>query len=937
MLGYISPDVLRDDWMKVAFALYSHFGDDAFELFDRWSQGGRSYKASDARSAWKSAASPGDCKIGTLVRMAQSGGFSWQDVSASKRFGQAVVQGEGSDQRRRRDEAARKTVDEKHGEAAVRAEHIWNDALDAEHSPYLDRKMVRAFGVRVDASGTLIVPMRDEFGTLWNVQRIAPQRSEGATDKRFLSGGRKSGLMFWLGRPQEAGVLLLCEGYATGASLHEATGYPVCVAFDAGNLPAVAKAVRGNFRSALVVVCGDNDQLTKVKTGRNPGVEKAEQAAKASQGVAIWPDGLPDDQSDFNDLHRLKGLDAVRVRISEVVEKCSAAASKGRDETICSPQQEQEINSFDRFQVTDAGVFYLETDQDGRPKAPQWICSRLDVTARTRDEEGQGWGFLLNFNDPTGTPRTWAMPARMLASDGAEYRAHLLNMGLSIASGANARNRLTQYLQTRNPSEMVRCADRVGWHGRAFVLPRETIGDDGERVVYQVDGVSDNPYRQRGTVDTWRDKVGRVCVGNDRLLFAVSCALAGPLVRPGGVDSGGFHFRGASSCGKTTALRVAASVWGGTGYMHRWRATSNALESIAAQRCDGLLILDELAQVDPRDAGEAAYLLSNEQGKARSNRTGQARPCLTWRLLFLSAGEISLSQHMAEGGKRSKAGQELRLADIPADAGQGLGMFNQLHELASGAALSAHLAKATEAHHGTVGRDFLQWLADHVDDLRRLVHEGIERYTAEWVPEAASGQVQRVASRFAVVAVAGELATYAGLTGWPEGEAARGVRGCFNAWLAARGGIGDAEEGLMVRQVKRLLEERGAGNFAWFHRAADDRAPNPAERWGFRRLVDGCGKAIKTNSDHMKEFGEVMTPADGEETSVEYFVFPEVFRSRLCEGFDHVAVAKLLLKRGHLIPGPGDRYDRRERMPGIGNATVYRIKSTIFDDDGVGD
>jgi putative DNA primase/helicase len=118
------------------------------------------------------------------------------------------------------------------------------------------------------------------------------------------------------------------------------------------------------------------------------------------------------------------------------------------------------------------------------------------------------------------------------------------------------------------------------------------------------------------------------------------------------VESGGFHFRGDSSSGKTTALKVAASVYGGASYLQRWRTTDNALEAIAAQHCDGLLILDELAQVDPKTAGECAYMLANEQSKARATRTGTPRARLSWRLLFLSAGELGLADHMAEGMKR---------------------------------------------------------------------------------------------------------------------------------------------------------------------------------------------------------------------------------------------------------------------------------------------
>jgi putative DNA primase/helicase len=934
-LACISPDLPRDEWARVAMALKAELGPSGLDVFDAWSQRSERYNETDTRDTWRSIKAGGGVSIGTLIHIAKAHGFTWSDAPDTARTDPAKLKAE-ADARKARDEAERQALQAKHAKTSKDAAQAWEMASEQGESPYLQRKGVGAHGLRFELGGVLVVPMRDEAGALWNIQRIAAQRPADGKDKRFLSG-RKSGLMHWIGQPQGAAVLLFCEGFATGASLFEATGHPVCVCFDAGNVPTVAKTVRKLYPSALMVFCGDNDQATHARTGRNPGAEKADQAAKAVRGVATVPQGLPPEHKDFNDMHQFAGLDAVRVHLVEVITKAQAmqASTKAHQADKDSPDTGKEnAPVWDRFTVTDEGVFFLESDQDGRTKAPQWVCSCLHVTARTRDEDGQGWGYLLEFPDPTGKLKTWAMPARMLAGDGAEYRATLLNMGLRIASGANARNRLGQYLQSRQPQEMAQCADRVGWHGRAYVLPRETIGGDGERIVYQVDGITENPFKVRGTLEHWRERIASKCVGNDRLLFAVSCAFAGLLVRPSGIDSGGFHLRGGSSCGKTTALKVAGSVWGGPAYLQRWRSTDNALEAIASQHCDGLLILDELAQVDPRTAGECAYMLANETGKSRSTRTGQTRPRLTWRLLFLSAGEISLSQHMAEGGKRSKAGQELRLADIPADAGAGLGLFNELHDQDSGAALSSFLGKACEVQHGTAGRAFLEWAVAHVDTLKERTREGVERLALAWIPDLASGQVQRVGRRFALVAVAGELATQAGATGWQPGEATRGVRECFHAWLASRGGVGDAEEGHMLRQVQRLIAERGAGNFAWWHRGADDRAPNPTERWGFRRLVSGDGKPIKTNSDHMKEYGEHMTPDDGEGTSIEYFVFAEVFRNKLCEGYELATVARLLMKRGHLEPGPKGRYDRRERLPGLGNASVYRIKASILEDEG---
>ena len=99
------------------------------------------------------------------------------------------------------------------------------------------------------------------------------------------------------------------------------------------------------------------------------------------------------------------------------------------------------------------------------------------------------------------------------------------------------------------------------------------------------------------------------------------------------------------------------------------------------------------SQVDPKEAGEIAYMLANGSGKARANKNGAARTRQEWRLLFLSAGEVGLAQHIRESGKKSKAGQTVRLVDVSADAGQGYGLFDTLHGSASGAAFSKHSSK----------------------------------------------------------------------------------------------------------------------------------------------------------------------------------------------------------------------------------------------------
>jgi putative DNA primase/helicase len=113
-------------------------------------------------------------------------------------------------------------------------------------------------------------------------------------------------------------------------------------------------------------------------------------------------------------------------------------------------------------------------DQDGKRKPPNGFVQPFDVEALTRDQDGGGWGYLLTFGDPLGKVKTWAMPARMLSGDGGEYRAALLH-GPSHCDHTPRPQPADPVHTDPPPAEFASCTDRIGWHGRAFVLPRETI------------------------------------------------------------------------------------------------------------------------------------------------------------------------------------------------------------------------------------------------------------------------------------------------------------------------------------------------------------------------------------------------------------------------------------------------------------------------------
>ncbi len=420
----------------------------------------------------------------------------------------------------------------------------------------------------------------------------------------------------------------------------------------------------------------------------------------------------------------------------------------------------------------------------------------------------------------------------------------------------------------------------------------------------------------RGKLGDWRNEVAALCSGNSRLLFAVSTCFASPLLYLLGSESGGFHFRSNSSDGKTTALRVAASVCGGADFMQRWRATSNGLEALASAHCDAPLLLDELAQMDPREAGETCYMLANGSGKSRAGRTGGARDRASWRLLFLSCGEIGLSEHLGEIGKTPRAGQELRLAEIPADAGAGLGVFENLHDYADGSQFAKALDRAARRQYGTAFHAFVGELAKHQEAVPDLVREAQKKFEAACLDGAAHGQARRVAARFALVGAAGELATKWGITGWQPGEAMQAARTCFDAWLSRRGGQGNQEERAMLRQVREFIRRKGESAFTDWDRPANDtekHAPGKPDRAGYRR---GCHDAEGNDAQ-------------------EYFLFNEAWRGVVCKGYDAAAVGRLLVAKGYCRKG--SETDRpwlvRESLPTEGRARVVHILPTLFDSD----
>lgn len=524
------------------------------------------------------------------------------------------------------------------------------------------------------------------------------------------------------------------------------------------------------------------------------------------------------------------------------------------------------------------------------------ISDPLYIEAMARDDNGENWGRLLVWYDGDGVRHEWAMPSSFLAGDGIELRKRLLSEGLNIRSGRKAQNALQDYILSANPPARALSVTMPGWHNDHYVMQDNTVyGSSADRILLQTSGATPK-LNESGDLESWQANVAKYARGNSRLLFAIATAFAATLLQPANEGSGGFHYSGGSSSGKTTSLRVSASVWGME--LRSWRTTDNAAESWARFANDGFLPIDELGQVDGRAADQMAYMLGNGQTKGRSNRNGIARETKDFRLLFTSTGEIGLADKIGESqGKKAKAGQAVRMLEIPADAGAGYGIFENLHEFNNGDEFAKYLAKASKEHCGTAIKSFLERITE-ID--ARTLQETVATLTAKWlddnVPLHVDGQVKRAARRFALVAVAGEMAANWGIVPWEDQEASQAAARCFSDWLNNRGGIGSHEVQEGLKAITDFIERYGTSRFA----NMDFTDEKVIDRAGFKR---------KRNTGDW-----------------EYLIFPNVLRSQILGGSQNAQdVIKAGITCGLIEPDSQNKSSKPIELPGLGKKRMVCV------------
>lgn len=731
-------------------------------------------------------------------------------------------------------------------EAAKRAKDILENAEPADEThQYLNAKQVKPHGTKVLRDGRLLVPMVDIDGRLWNVEKITIDGKQ----KKGLFGGKRSGCFYPIGTIESEQIVCICEGFATGASVYETTGLSVIVSFNAGNLKAVAQAFHHRYQGIQIVICADDDYET---TG-NPGRTKAKEAAQAIGALVAIPEfgpNRPKNAKDFNDLAIYSGANAIQSIFTKLLEGKVSQVSKvqaNKDsistDTLVNKIRESEVSEIPKqderpcFRVIEKwlehgdmkyrpGVWYFGIKQSKEaPLLTQaWICSPLYIDAITCDAKGNNFGRLLRFRTSLNQWRTWSMPMHLLKGSGDELRGDLLNMGLEIDQ--QNRFKLGEYLQYQPPKRRITCVTQTGWVGDCFVLPDAIFGANAANYVFQSESSVNAEFTQGGTFEGWQKTIAAMTINNTLLITAISSAFSGALLKLCNAESGGLHFYGKSSSGKSSMTDAACSVWGGRDYRRSWKATANGLEGIAQLFNDGLLALDEIGECNPNDVGEIVYMLGNGRGKQRAGRAGNARSVAFWRSFVLSNGEQTVQTIMSAGGHRIKAGQEVRLLNIPCD--KKYGAFDDLRGKSDGSAFADTIKTAADKHYGHAGKAYLERLTREKRDIGELyrMFKQLPQFSTE-----GSGQQARAAARFALIALAGELAIEYGITKWKQGTSIEAAATCFNSWKASRGHAGDSEIQQVIGAVKSFIERFKDGRFTCSNASNNMRVNDRAGYW----------------------------------------------------------------------------------------------------------
>lgn len=623
-------------------------------------------------------------------------------------------------------------------------------------------------------------------------------------------------------------------------------------------------------RSARVYIAGDIEPVLINAIGEKLA-RAGVQDARLYKGI---PDRQPEDWRDY--LNRVREL--ARAEESNIHQL---------PVTKRAPKTEAGDELKPRVESRDDGVFWVtpkvdkETGEIINPET--WLCSPIEVVGSGSD--GAERYLVLRWRSPRGHEDiTRAIPCADIGErDG--WRS-LKAGGVNVTTKNTFRAILADWLQQCGAGQEWRISHTSGWHHGAYVMPDgEVIGEPETPILFNGRSAAAGGYAVAGTAESWRNSVARLACGNPSMMLGVAASMAAPLIGLVGADGFGVHLFEQSSAGKTTTANIASSVWGVPDALRlTWYGTALGIANEAEAHNDGLLPLDEIGQgSNARDVATSAYTLFNGAGKLQGAKEGGNRELKRWRTVAVSTGEMDIETFLSAGGLKVKAGQLVRLLNIPMEKAT---VFNGQP---NGKAHADALKEAWLDNHGAAGREWVKWLAAHQQEAKQAVRDAQERWRG-LIPADYGEQVHRVAERFAILEAALVLSCH--VTGWSEQASRDAIQHSFNAWVKEFG-TGNKEHQQIIEQCEAFLNAYGFSRYLPYPESDPRDLP-------------------------IKELAGYRTGSQSSDEAFKFYTFPAAFEQDIASGFNPRQFAKALASAGMLEAGDNGRHKKKalRRMGG---------------------
>ncbi|HBV6662042.1 TPA: DUF927 domain-containing protein [Klebsiella pneumoniae] len=824
------------------------------------------------------------------------------DYRATERSGedasyrQAQMEAERQQREQERQQQAAEETNQRRLKFTRRYAELCQQATMGE-SEYLIGKGLQGLTIQFQllASGDLLLPLVDDSGAA-----VAAQTITTAGEKRLLTGSAKRGAFHVIQPVDSPESVILTEGLATSLSVHlmRPDALAVC-AIDAGNLLPVAQAMRQRYPDIQIVIAADND----IKPGEpNTGKDAAEKAAKAVSGWVALPPTVK--KADWNDYHQQHGLEAATTAFKNSMYQPQEPEVSAKLQVINGGKKGASKPESLRPHVESRadGIYWVEpkSDKDAGEIIcrESWLCSALKVIGIGIDDSKTRYLILRWQAFGAKSETVQAIPFADIGER--EGWRTLKAGGVNVTTKSGLRATLADWLQSCANGEVWRIAHATGWQCGAYIMPDgEIIGTPEQPVLFNGRSSAASGYTTSGTVDSWRESVGRLAFGNYSMMTGVAAALAAPLIGLAGADGFGIHLYEQSSAGKTTTANVASSLYGNPDVLRlTWYGTALGLANEAAAHNDALMPLDEIGQgADPVEVYKSAYALFNGTGKLQGAKEGGNRDLKRWRTVAISTGEMDLETFIASAGRKAKAGQLVRLLNIP------MRRAVRFHEHANGKHHADALKDAYQHHHGVAGREWVKWLADHQQEAVSAVRVTEERWRS-LIPSDYGEQVHRVGARFAILEAALLLGNV--ITGWDEQTCRDAIQYSYNAWLREFG-TGNKEHQQIIEQTEAFLNAYGMSRFA----------PFP---------YDPSSLPISNMAGYRQKGGHDADP-------MVFYTFPAAFEGEIARGFNARQFAEVLKKAGMLTPPTSGRGFQRKSPRIDGRQIRVYVLQYLPDDD----